>query len=67
MAEPQRAGGGGHRAGRDAIARRLFLSPTTVRKRVSDVLGKLQARRRAEAVALARDAGLGGPGPGRAG
>ncbi len=46
-----------------AIARRLFLSPKTVRNRVSDVLGKLQARSRAEAVALARDAGLGGPGP----
>ena len=44
------------------IARRLFLSPKTVRNRVSDVLGKLRARSRAEAVALARDAGLGGPG-----
>ena len=42
------------------IARRLFLSPKTVRNRVSDVLGKLRARSRAEAVALARDAGLGG-------
>ncbi len=45
------------------IARRLFLSPKTVRNRVSDVLGKLHARSRAEAVALARDAGLGGPPP----
>ena len=44
------------------IARRLYLSPKTVRNRVSDVLGKLHARSRAEAVALARDAGLGGPG-----
>ena len=44
------------------IARRLFLSPKTVRNRVSDVLGKLHARSRAEAVALARDAGLGGNG-----
>jgi DNA-binding NarL/FixJ family response regulator len=42
------------------IARRLFLSPKTVRNRVSDVLGKLRARSRAEAVALARDAGIGG-------
>ncbi len=45
------------------IARRLFLSPKTVRNRVSDVLGKLHARSRAEAVALARDAGLGEPPP----
>jgi DNA-binding NarL/FixJ family response regulator len=40
------------------IARRLVLSEKTVRNRVSDVLTKLQARNRAEAVALARDAGL---------
>jgi DNA-binding NarL/FixJ family response regulator len=31
-----------------------------VRNRVSDVLAKLQARTRAEAVARARDAGIGG-------
>lgn len=42
------------------IARRLVLSDKTVRNRVSDVLGKLHARTRAEMVALARDAGLGG-------
>ena len=42
------------------IARRLVLSDKTVRNRVSDVLGKLHARNRAEVVALARDAGLGG-------
>lgn len=42
------------------IARRLFLAPKTVRNRVSEVLTKLRARSRAEAVALARDAGLGG-------
>ena len=41
------------------IARRLVLSDKTVRNRVSDVLGKLHARNRAEMVALARDAGLG--------
>jgi DNA-binding NarL/FixJ family response regulator len=44
-----------------SIARRLFLSEKTVRNRVSDTLGKLHARSRAEMVALARDAGLGGP------
>jgi DNA-binding NarL/FixJ family response regulator len=42
------------------IARRPFLSEKTVRNRVSDVLAKLQARTRAEAVARARDAGIGG-------
>ncbi|MGW0657864.1 response regulator [Streptodolium elevatio] len=42
-----------------AIARRLVLSEKTVRNRVSDVLAKLRARSRAEAVAIARDAGLG--------
>ena len=46
-----------------AIATRLFLSEKTVRNRVSDVLTKLHAASRAEAVALARDAGL-GPAPG---
>ncbi|MGY1753751.1 response regulator [Blastococcus sp. SYSU D01042] len=45
------------------IAARLFLSEKTVRNRVSDVLVKLHAASRAEAVALARDAGL-GPAPG---
>ena len=43
-----------------SIARRLFLSEKTVRNRVSDTLGKLHAGSRAEMVALARDAGLGG-------
>jgi len=42
-----------------SIARRLFLSEKTVRNRVSDVLTKLRARTRAEAVARARDAGVG--------
>lgn len=41
------------------IARRLFLSEKTVRNRVSDILAKLRARTRAEAVARARDAGIG--------
>lgn len=43
-----------------SIARRLFLSEKTVRNRVSDVLSKLRARTRAEAVARARDVGIGG-------
>lgn len=42
-----------------SIARRLFLSEKTVRNRVSDILTKLQAGTRAEAVARARDAGIG--------
>jgi DNA-binding NarL/FixJ family response regulator len=47
--------------GRDnaAIAERLFLSDKTVRNNMSACLQKLQAASRAEAVALARDAGLG--------
>ncbi len=36
-----------------------YLSPKTVRNRVSDVLAKLHAGTRAEAVAMARDAGIG--------
>lgn len=43
-----------------AIAGRLSLSSKTVRNVVSNVLGKLQVATRAEAVARARDAGLGG-------
>ena len=43
-----------------SIARRLFLSEKTVRNHVSACLTKLQAASRAEAVALARDHGLGG-------
>lgn len=41
------------------IARRLVLSNKSVRNRVSDILAKLHAGRRAEMVALARDAGRG--------
>jgi DNA-binding NarL/FixJ family response regulator len=52
-----------HGLSNSAIATRLFLSEKTVRNRVSDVLTKLHAASRAEAVALARDAGL-GPAPG---
>lgn len=48
----------GHDNGR--IARRLGLSDKTVRNVLSTVLAKLPAATRAEAVALARDGGLGG-------
>jgi DNA-binding NarL/FixJ family response regulator len=41
------------------IARRLFLSDKTVRNHVSNVFAKLHVAGRAEAVARARDAGLG--------
>jgi len=40
-----------------ALATRLWLSEGTVRNRVSDILGKLGARNRAEAVQIARDNG----------
>jgi DNA-binding NarL/FixJ family response regulator len=43
-----------------AIAQKLFLSEKTVRNVVSSVLTKLPAATRAEAVARARDAGMGG-------
>jgi DNA-binding NarL/FixJ family response regulator len=41
------------------IAARLFLSPKTVRNHVSNILGKLQVADRAQAIVLAKDAGLG--------
>lgn len=41
------------------IAQRLSLSPKTVRNRASAIFGKLRLRDRAEAIARARDAGLG--------
>jgi DNA-binding NarL/FixJ family response regulator len=42
------------------IARRLVVSDKTVRNHVSNVFAKGQVAGRAEAVARARDAGLGG-------
>jgi DNA-binding NarL/FixJ family response regulator len=42
-----------------AIARRLFVSDKTVRNHVSNVFAKLHVAGRAEAVARARDAGMG--------
>jgi DNA-binding NarL/FixJ family response regulator len=45
------------------IARRLGLSPKTVRNHLSNVLTKLQVTDRAQAIVRARQAGLGGEGP----
>jgi len=42
------------------IASTLYLAPKTVRNNVSNILAKLQATDRAEAIIRARDAGLGG-------
>jgi DNA-binding NarL/FixJ family response regulator len=42
------------------IARRLVLSPKTVRNHVSNVLTKIHAGDRSQAIVLARQAGLGG-------
>jgi DNA-binding NarL/FixJ family response regulator len=50
--------------GNGEIAGRLFLSEKTVRNVVSSIFGKLEVSSRAEAVARARDAGLGGAAPG---
>ena len=44
------------------IAGELYLAPKTVRNNVSNILAKLQATDRAEAIIRARDAGLGSPG-----
>jgi DNA-binding NarL/FixJ family response regulator len=41
------------------IAEKLFLSPKTVRNHVSNILSKLQAADRTEAILRAREAGLG--------
>jgi DNA-binding NarL/FixJ family response regulator len=41
------------------IVQRLVLSPNTVRNHISNIFSKLQVADRAEAIILARDAGLG--------
>jgi DNA-binding NarL/FixJ family response regulator len=43
----------------EAIARKLYLSPKTVRNHVSNIFAKLQVADRAQAIVRARDAGLG--------
>jgi DNA-binding NarL/FixJ family response regulator len=45
--------------GNQVIARRLHLAPKTVRNHVSNVIGKLQATDRGEAVVRARELGFG--------
>lgn len=45
-----------------SIARRLSLSPKTVRNHLSNILTKLQVTDRAQAIVRAREAGLGGAG-----
>jgi DNA-binding NarL/FixJ family response regulator len=47
-------------SGNQDIARRLYLSPKTVRNHVANILAKLQVPDRAQAIATAREAGLGG-------
>jgi len=49
----------------DAIAARLGISPKTVRNGVSVILDKLEVTDRGAAIVRAREAGLGGEGPGR--
>ena len=53
-------------AGRDnaGVARRLGVSPKTVRNHVSNIITKLQVSDRSGAILRARDAGLGGAGSG---
>lgn len=43
-----------------AISRRLFISPNTVRNHITHMFGKLGVSNRAQAIVLARDAGIGG-------
>ncbi|MGI9001802.1 MAG: response regulator [Pseudonocardia sp.] len=48
-------------SGNQDVARRLYLSPKTVRNHVSNILAKLGVADRAQAIAAARAAGLGPP------
>lgn len=48
----------------DAIAKQLFISPTTAKTHVSRVMMKLDARDRAQLVVMAYESGLVVPGPG---
>jgi DNA-binding NarL/FixJ family response regulator len=45
--------------GNQEIARRLFLSPRTVRNHISHIFSKLQIADRAQAIVRAREAGMG--------
>ncbi len=45
--------------GNAEIARRLFLSPKTIRNHISNIFAKLQVADRAQAIVRAREAGLG--------
>jgi DNA-binding NarL/FixJ family response regulator len=45
--------------GTEQIARKLFLSPKTIRNHIANILAKLDVRDRAQAIALAWEAGLG--------
>ncbi|MFP5318087.1 MAG: LuxR C-terminal-related transcriptional regulator, partial [Acidimicrobiia bacterium] len=40
---------------------RVYLSPKTVRNHVSNIISKLQVADRAQAIARARDVGIGAP------
>jgi DNA-binding NarL/FixJ family response regulator len=46
-------------ASNDAIAEQLVITPKTVRNYVSRIYSKLRVERRAQAIVLAREAGLG--------
>ena len=45
------------------IARRMSIAPKTVANHVSAIFSKLQVADRNQAIVIARDAGLGRPGP----
>ncbi|SFP52055.1 two component transcriptional regulator, LuxR family [Geodermatophilus dictyosporus] len=55
----------GQGLGNNAIGHRLSLAPKTVRNNLSRIFAKLQVTDRAQAMILARDAGLGVDAPGR--